>query len=176
MTTAKPTFAKMGLKMNTEVKTIKIGEQEIEVKQYLPINEKLALIANVLNWSADENNFANPVKLEVFSALEIIYAYTNISFTDKQKEDPVKMYDILESNGVINEIISAIPSVEYQTLITGVEECAEAVYAYRNSVMGILDSISQDYSSLQLDAEQIQKSIGDPNNLALLKDVMTKLG
>ena len=39
-----------------------------------------------------------------------------------------------------------------------------------------LDSISQDYSSLQLDAEQIQKSIGDPNNLALLKDVMTKLG
>ena len=44
----------------------------------------------------DNNNFANPVKLNVFLRLEIIFNYTNISFTDKQKEDLVKLYDILE--------------------------------------------------------------------------------
>ena len=45
----KPTFAKLGLKMNNNIKTILINDQEIEVKQYLPINEKLDLIGSVIN-------------------------------------------------------------------------------------------------------------------------------
>ena len=82
MAATKPTFAKMGLKLNTDVTTITIGEQDIEVKQYLPVNEKLMLIGRVINNSADENNFANPIKLDVFTALEIVFTYTNISFEE----------------------------------------------------------------------------------------------
>ena len=176
MATAKPTFAKMGLKMDTNVKVIKIGEQEIEVKQYLPVNDKLVLIGNVISSAADDNNFSNPIKLEVFTALEIVFAYTNIAFTDKQIFDAGKTYDILESNGIFNEIIDAIPKVEYKSIIDGVEECSDAVYTYRNSVMGILDIIGQDYSNTQYEATSIQKALADPQNLSLLKDVLTKLG
>ena len=176
MATAKPTFAKMGLKMDTDVKVIKIGEQEIEVKQYLPVNDKLTLIGNVISSAADDNNFSNPIKLEAFTALEIVFAYTNISFTDKQKEDPVKLYDLMECNGIFNMVIEAIPKVEYKSIIDGVEECSEAVYTYRNSVMGILDIIGQDYSNSQYEATSIQKALADPQNLSLLKDVLTKLG
>lgn len=173
---AKPTFAKMALKINTETKTVKIGEQEIEVKQYLPINDKLILISNVLNNAADDNNFSNPIKLDVFTSLEIIFTYTNLSFTDKQKEDLVKLYDILESNDIFNQIIAAIPTEEYNCIIDGVQKCSDAVYAYRNSVMGILEIVSQDYSNLDLDAQKIQKEIADPENMELLKNVLTKLG
>ena len=42
--------------------------------------------------------------------------------------------------------------------------------------MGILDTISADYSNLDLDATKIQKKLADPNALALLKDVMANLG
>ena len=98
----KPTFAKLGLKVNSTVKTIVINEQEIEIKQYLPVNEKLRLIGDVIGQAADENNFSNPIKLEVFTKLEIVFAYTNLSFTEKQKEDLVKLYDILESNNIFN--------------------------------------------------------------------------
>lgn len=173
---AKPTFAKMALKMNMEVKNISIGDQEIEVKQYLPINDKLKLIGNVLNNSADENNFANPIKLDVFTNLEIIFTYTNLSFTDKQKEDLVKLYDILESNNIFNQIIAAIPSEEYNSIIDGVQRCSDAIYTYRNSALGLLDIITQDYADLELDASKIQKEIADPNNLALLKSILTQLG
>ena len=173
---AKPTFAKMALKINTETKTVKIGEQEIEVKQYLPINDKLILISNVLNNAADDNNFSNPIKLDVFTSLEIIFTYTNLSFTDKQKEDLVKLYDILESNDIFNQIIAVIPKEEYDCIIDGVQKCSDAVYAYRNSVMGILEIVSQDYSNLDLDAQKIQKEIADPENMELLKNVLTKLG
>ena len=41
---AKVSFTKLGLKKNEEVGILHINEQDIEVKQYLPINEKLELI------------------------------------------------------------------------------------------------------------------------------------
>ena len=173
---AKPTFAKMALKINTDVKTVKIGEQEIEVKQYLPVNDKLILISNVLNNSIDDVNFSNPIKLDVFTNLEIIFTYTNLSFTDKQKEDLVKLYDILESNDIFNKIIAVIPSEEYNSIIDGVQRCSDAVYTYRNSILGLLDIITQDYDGLDLDAQKLQKEMNDPENLALLRQVLTKLG
>ena len=175
---AKIAFTKLGLTKAAEsaVKTVEINGQTIEVKQYLPINDKLELIAKVLNQSADDNNFANPIKLDVFTSLEIVFSYTNISFTEKQKEDLVKLYDLLESNNIFNTIIAEIPQAEYTAIVDGVEECADAVYTYKNSVLGLLESISQDFSDLNFDATEIQRKLGDPTNMALLKDVLAKLG
>ena len=42
--------------------------------------------------------------------------------------------------------------------------------------MGILDNVVNDYSNLNLDASEIQKKLADPDNMALLKDVLAKLG
>ena len=173
---AKVSFTKLGLKKKEEIKNITINDQVIEVKQYLPISDKINIITNVIENSADDNNFANPVKVEVFANLEIMYAYTNISFTDKQKEDPTKLYDLLEENGIIAEVIAAIPENEYALLLGWIDETIEAFYTYRNSVMGIMEQISEDYSNLSLDATEIQQKLADPQNLELLKNVMTKLG
>ena len=169
-------FTKLGLKKIEDTKNITINDQVIEVKQYLPISDKINIITNVIENSADDNNFANPVKVEVFANLEIMYAYTNISFTDKQKENPTKLYDLLEENGIIAEVIAAIPENEYALLLGWIDETIEAFYTYRNSVMGIMEQISEDYSNLSLDATEIQQKLADPQNLELLKNVMTKLG
>ena len=173
---AKVSFTKLGLKKNEEVGILHINEQDIEVKQYLPINEKLELISSVINSAADENNFSNPVKENVFLTLEILYHYTNINFTDKQKEDPVKLYDLVASSGLVNKVTDLIPEEELDEVINGVAQSVKAIYAYRNSVLGILESISQDYSALNLDATEIQQKLADPDNMALLKQVLTKLG
>ena len=173
---AKVSLTKLGLKVNQDVKNIEFNEQNIEVKQYLPINEKLELISSVINSAADENNFSNPVKENVFLTLEILYHYTNINFTDKQKEDPVKLYDLVVSSGLVNKVTDLIPEEELDEVINGVAQSVKAIYAYRNSVLGILESISQDYSALILDATEIQQKLADPDNMALLKQVLTKLG
>ena len=173
---AKVSFTKLGLKKNEEVGILHINEQDIEVKQYLPINEKLELISSVINSAADENNFSNPVKENVFLTLEILYHYTNINFTDKQKEDPVKLYDLVVSSGLVNKVTDLIPEEELDEVINGVAQSVKVIYAYRNSVLGILESISQDYSALNLDATEIQQKLADPDNMALLKQILTKLG
>ena len=173
---AKVSLTKLGLKVNQDIATIDFNEQTIEVKQYLPINDKLELISNVINASHDDNNFANPVKVSVFTTLEIMYAYTNINFTDKQKEDPTKLYDMLISSGLVAAVVDAIPETEYHEVLCGVTDSSDAIYTYRNSIMGILDNISTDYSNLNLDASEIHKNLADPNNMALLKQILTQLG
>ena len=173
---AKVSLTKLGLKVNQDVKNIEFNEQIIEIKQYLPINEKLELISSVINSAADENNFSNPIKENVFLTLEILYHYTNINFTDKQKEDPVKLYDLVVSSGLVNKVTDLIPEEELDEVINGVAQSVKAIYTYRNSVLGILESISQDYSALNFDATEIQQKLADPDNMALLKQVLTKLG
>lgn len=173
---AKIGFTKLSLKRKNETKTITINNNQIEIKQYLPVNEKLDLIARVINGAHDQNNFPNPIKIEVIGTLEMIMAYTNISFTEKQKEDIPKLYDLLEENGVIKDIISQIPEDEYNFIIDGINKTVDAVYTYNNSVLGILEAVSKDYSNLDFDAAQIQKKMADPDNLKLVKDVLTKLG
>ena len=173
---AKIPFSKLKLTKKDDVNTIIINDNNVEVKQYLPVADKLNIITNVLQLSADDNNFANPVKVEVFLNLEIMYAYTNLTFTEKQKEDPTKLYDLLEQNGVIAAVAQAIPETEYNLLLDWTQETIDSFYKYRNSVMGILDQVSADYKDLDFDATAIQKKIADPQNLELLKGVMTKLG
>ena len=175
---SKLSFTKLGLnkELLNNIKEINYNEQIIEIRQYLPVNDKLILISNVINSSYDRNNFYNPIKVEIFSMLNIIEKYTNITFTEKQKEDPCKLYDLLESSGLINLIINEIPKEEYETLIEGIENSIKAIYKYKNSLLGILENVSQDYSNLNLDATEIQKKLNDPNNLEFLKDVLTKLG
>ena len=182
---AKIAFSKLGVKKNTDVKIIKWNDQEIEVKQYLPIEEKLELISKILNQSIDDNGYYNVARVHIFRILEIVFAYTNISFTDKQKEDVFKLYDMIISSGLWYELyhyegcgreVGAIPEDEYEAIHVWVEKMIDNIYKYRNSALGIMETISADYNNLNFDSENIRKNLSNPENLALVKDVLTKLG
>lgn len=176
---AKISYNKLGITKDelNKVQTVEYNDQTIEVKQYLPIAEKSELITRVLNNSVDENTgYYNLLKLDMNLGLEIVYAYSNISFTEKQKEDPMKLYDMLNASKVLNLIIGLVPDGEFYYLNKTTYEMANNIVVYRNSAMGIMEAISTDYSNLDLDATDIQKKLNDPDNMALLKDVLTKLG
>jgi len=174
---AKVSFTKLGLTKNQEVKVLNWNDQDIEIKQYLSVKDKMELVSNVLNYSHDgESNFANPIRLDVYTTLEILYFYTNINFTDKQKEDALKLYDLVIGSGLYGKIIDLIPTEEYYDLLNTIQESIEAIYAYQNSVMGILNNVVNDYSNLDLNASEIQKKLGDPENMTLLRNVLAKLG
>ena len=170
---AKIAFSKLGIKkVNNAVKNIQFNDVEIEVKQYLPIQDKLTIIGNAINNAADHNRFANPVKIDMYLALEIIFAYTNLSFTDKQKEEADKLYDLFVSSGILNQIYEAIPESELNSIHYNAIRIAESMYTQMNSAFGIMDGIAKDYADMEFDANKIQESLGNPNNLTLLKDVM----
>lgn len=167
-------FNKLGLKKKEEVKKIIFNEQEIEVKQYLPIQDKLNVIFNAISKTEDENRFFNPVKLECYCTLEIIYAYTNIKFTDKQLEDEGKLFDLMEENELINLIFSAIPEDETDFIMDSCEKAAEAIYTYNNSAVGIIEALKDNAEDLNLDINNIINTINDPKTLEFVKNLINK--
>lgn len=173
---AKVSYAKLGLKMNNDVEIIEFNGQKIEVKKYLPIQEKMKMVVNIISNTADENRFFNPMKLDVFFAIEVIENYTNLSITEKQKEDVAKFYDLIITSDLYNSVISVINKSEIDYIKTSLKDFISSIYSYKNSIMGILDDIVENYSDFVADGEAIQKALGDPENLSLLKTILTKLG
>ena len=173
---AKLAFSKLGLKVNNEITNIHFNDQVIEVKQYISVNDKLKLISDIINNTIDEHNFCNPVKVKVYLLIGIIENYTNISFTEKQKEDIVKLYDLIQSNGLFDKILEAIPAEEFNDLLNSTWDSVDAIYTYNNSAMGVLDNIGRDYKDIEFDAEAIQAKLANGENVEFLKDVLAKLG
>jgi hypothetical protein len=92
------------------------------------------------------------------------------------KEDPFKLYDILVSTNIFNDIIECIDENEWLEVQENVWDTIENIYNFRNSAMGLLSYISSDYSAVEMDASKIQSMINNPEALNLLKDVVSKLG
>ena len=153
------------------------GEEiKYEVKHYLPIEEKLELVSRIINNSVDNNGFYNPMRVKLYMVLEVVFAYTNLSFTEKMKEDPFKLYDILVSTGIFTDIVNVIREKDWSEIQENVWSTIKNIYDYQNSAMGILDTLKSDYNLLDLDATEIQQKLGDPENIELLRDILTKLG
>ena len=150
---AKITYS--SLKLKTDISVKKIENTDIEVLQYLPIEDKYDLIKIALQKSKIEG-LHNPLILDMYFHLFIVYMYTNISFTDKQKENEYKVYDTLKSNGLLDKILEAIPENEYNDLITFLAEELELKEKYDLSVSGL---ISRAINDLPANAEAAMKIV-----------------
>ena len=173
---AKPTFAKLKLTLQEPIKKFNWGEQEIEVKQYISIQDKLNMISEVLNAASDQNRFYNPGKINMFFTLKTIDYYTNLSITEKQKENPIKLYDDFMSSGFYRAVFKHIPEDEIGFVYNTMMDSVEQIYKYQNSAYGILDAINNDYNNLNLDIQKLTQQIADKENVEFLSDVMSKLG
>lgn len=109
--------------------------------------------------------------------LEIFYIYTNINFTDKQKEDFLGLYDLLVSSGLCDKVFEKLQEIkEFQIINETCKEVINEVYKYKDSALGILQSIVTDYNDLDLDADKLKDKIANKENVEFLKNVMDKMG
>lgn len=173
---AKIAFGKLQLIKNNEVKVFDFNGQSIEVKQYLPLDEKTQLYERVINNSADDKGYYNITKVNFWLKLEILFTYTNISFTEKQKEDLFKLFDLVEGSGLMKLILDNMNPDELKEIFDTVWDTIKNLYQYANSAMGIMQTIVADYDNLNLETTELQSKLADPNNLSLIKDIITKLG
>lgn len=139
----KVSYANLKLKVDTTTKTFDYNNYKIEVLQYLPIADKYDLIMITLQ-KALEDNIYNPVKIDMYFHLNLIYLYTNLNITDKQKEDEMKLYDNLASNGLLSSILELIPESEYNTIYNYIEEIKKDTIKFKHSASALLQSIITD--------------------------------
>lgn len=136
-------YKDLNLKINKNINIAKIGDLEIEVLQYLPIEDKIDLIQIALQKS-EENGIYNEMKLDMYFNLYLVYMYSNLEFTDEEKANEFDLYNELWSNNVIIAIIGAMEDSEYNSLLDYLESMKKANVKYRNGAAALLQTFIQD--------------------------------
>ena len=137
---AKVTYTSLKLKTNTDVKTVDFNGSKIEVLQYLPIAEKYDLVSIVLQ-ETKEDNLYSPIRLDMLFHLFLVFSYTNITFTEKQKEDLPKLYDTLLSSGLLDIVLAAIPDEEYAVLNDYIEDYMTQDMEYNTTASAMVQNL-----------------------------------
>ena len=170
---AKISLTKLNKIKSLEPVDIKIGEETISVIQYLPLEKKLTLMQSIIEQAGNnEEGFYNIVKLSVFYTIEMLRAYTNISFTEKQLEEPQKLYDIIVLNNIWNEVKKAIPQSELTDIWENTCALAREITDYNHSALGILKMARADYGETDFNIASIMENIKDPETLGLMKEIL----
>lgn len=144
---AKVSYTNLKLKIKEDIKTVKYQDLDIEVLQYLPIESKNAIVQMVLQNAKDSQGEYEPIMIDMLFHVYLIYLYTNISFTEKQKENPSKIYDNFKSTGLLDEIILTIPEEEYEELFGYLEESLSNSIEYKRSLYGSISGVLNELTS-----------------------------
>lgn len=158
-----------------ENRTVKLNSGvDLEVRAYLPIDEKANLITWAINLALDDKTGCiSPVRFEVCFALGVVRWYSGIEFDDDVSLSDI--YDMFEKNDVINQIMGVIPVAEIDFVRDLAKDTAEDVVRYNNSFAGMIGLMSTDANNLD---EQLTEIVGKIKNaegleqLAVIKDVV----
>ena len=155
----KISYANMKLKLNTEVNTFNFKDQKVQVLKYLPAQDKYDLFEVTLQ-KAQEDYGYNEFKITMYFELYLVYMYTNISFTEKQREDELKIYDNLKSNGFFDLFFSHLEEEEYQELFSLLNLMKANYTRYKISINSILNNL---INNLPQNAEMAAKIVDSFN-------------
>lgn len=140
---SKIAYSKIGLKVNTEVNKFTFNNQEIEVLHYLPVEDKIDLIEIALQ-KAEEDGIYNETMLDMYFHLNMVYLYSNITFTEKQKENEPKLYDAMVSSGFMAAFLQAMDEDEYTVVFNDLQRVRASREKYDLSTAAIVKSLIVD--------------------------------
>ena len=164
----KVSYTNMKLKVNTEVNTFEFHGQKIQVLKYLPAKDKYDLLMITLQ-QAEEDGVYNEFKLNLYFELNLVYMYTNISFTEKQREDEIKIYDSLKSNGFFDLFFEAFNEDEYEELLNELEAIKESKLLSKTTIGFLVDRFIKEIPANMEKAVEIVNSF-DPSQYQAVVD------
>lgn len=149
-------YSELGLTLRSEEKKVKLNNGAvIFVKQYLPIMDKLSLINIALQNSLNAEGYYDPMVLDFMFNTYVVFCYTDIEFTPEEKAEIGKLYDELLSNGVMQQVLDAIPKSEYDELFGYLEEKASAAIKYKGSLAEAITTLVTEFPKSAEEARNI---------------------
>lgn len=149
----------------------------MKLRNHLTMQKKIDFVQEVVNNSLDGEPFYNPMKMDIFFTIAVCEFYSDYEITETDLENPVALYDKLTQNKKLYPAIAEqVQDGELQYLRDMAKETIESIHKYNNSLLGIMKAVSMNYKDMDNEVQNITNNLSNPENLTLLKDVMTKLG
>ena len=117
------------------------------------------------------------IRIEVNFAIGICRWYAGITFTEEDMQNVATVYDALETNGYIDNIIDAIPEYEIGFLRKLVTKTLQDIANYNTSAAGIIQSMNNNATGLGTQIEDILDQIKNGEGLeqlSVIKDMVGK--
>lgn len=171
------TFKELGLELKVEYSELKINDAiSLQVRSYLPIEDKGNMITYIVNSAIDDSTGCfSPIRVEVYFALAVCKWYAGLVFEDLS--NPGMIYDILDTNGIIQEIMKRIPTDELDFIQDLVKDTISDIARYNSSAAGIIQMMNQNAGDLNTQITDILEKIKNGENLetlSVIKDVVGK--
>jgi len=146
-------FKDLKLELKTTDVKFLFGDKEVLVKQYLPVRDKHAIVI-MATTGAQVENVISRVLMDAYLHLLIVENYTNIEFTEDEKENILGVFDLLQTNGLIDLVIENMPQAEYEYLFNEASIHANNLNEYYRSfgyTLQTLDSVQEFLRDSNLD-------------------------
>ena len=155
---------------NIKKNVFSFNGKDITVISYLPTSEKNDLIEVTLAKSWDGNIY-NPILLDMYFHLNILYSYTDILFDAEDREDDADLFDAVLTNGLLEQVLNKIDQTEYDTLQEMLETHKKELLAYKMSIPAMINSF---VDALPKNADMVVKMLKDlkSDDFKELKDIV----
>ena len=136
-------YSDLKLKKDVTKKIFKWNGLDIKVLDYLPIEDRYDIVMITLQ-KAYEDGIYNPIKLDMFFHLNLVYMFTNIEFSDEDRENESKLYDEMKSSGFLSEFLKNVNPVEYKEMQEDIEDIVNLSLEYKNSAASVIRNFIND--------------------------------
>ena len=150
-------FKDLNVEVENTYKSFDYKGKEVKVMQYLPLEDRLALIDVTLRKSFEDGIY-NPMKMWSYFDLHIVFLYSDILFDEEDREDELALFDTLELSGLINQVVINMAEGEYKQLQGLLQEIYENK---QKEALGISSVLGNLIGRLPAQLEQATKFLKD---------------
>ena len=152
-------FKELNLSFKSNEHEITIGDKKIKVKNRISSKDIEDLISITIQDSIEPTGIINLIKTEINFSINLLLMYTDLEFTGGELEDVNSLYDILDSNDILNQVIMNIDEIEYKFITDMLNDTIAVKQQYelslRGSVMGALVAQEEAINNLDSTIENI---------------------
>lgn len=133
------------LNINKVINTnsFKWNEKEVEIVDYISFEDKYDVVMITLQKSL-ENGIYNPMKLDMYFHLNLVYMYSNLVFSADDRADEPRLYDEMLSSGFMEEFLRHIDIKDYTEMLDYIEKLTSLKTQYSNTAAGIIQKLVDD--------------------------------
>ncbi len=170
-------FTELGLTPKIDEKTLMLGDLELHIKKYLPVDDKANFIQFIVDSSLDDNTGCfSPLRVEVYFSIALCRWYAGIEFDIEDLTHVSTVYDTLETNDITRAIIHSIPDEELEFLQELVQETIADISRYNSSAAGIIKTASLDANGLDNQITDLLEKIKNGEGLETLDAIKNVVG